>query len=76
MSHEERSAELEAQGERMEERSQDLKGDIEKVEGDWEAKQTDAGVPGAQPSEEQRAAEADSPSHGPGVGAEDVEDER
>jgi hypothetical protein len=76
MSHEERSAEMEDALEQMEERSGELKGDIEQAGDDWDAKQGDSGVPGAQPTEDELAAEADRESHGPATGAEDVEDER
>jgi predicted nucleic acid-binding Zn-ribbon protein len=76
MSHEERRRALEAEADQMQERSEELGEEIEDVQEEWEAKELDRGVPGAQPSERERAPHADEPSHGPAVGAEDVEDER
>ena len=76
MSHEERHAELKAEADEMQERSDELGEEIREVEEDWQAKELDRGVPGAQPAPEEIAAQADEPSHGPATGSVDVEDER
>jgi hypothetical protein len=76
MSHEEHSAEFEAEADQMEERSEELREEIEQVGEKWHAKEMDRGVPGAQPVEEEIAHQADEPSHGPATGSADVEDER
>jgi hypothetical protein len=48
MDHEKRAEEMEATEGAMEERSDELEQRIEETKGDWEAKVSDAQVPGAQ----------------------------
>jgi len=47
--HEERSDKLEQQGDRMEDRADEVAEQIEDTRREWEAKQQDPAVPGAQP---------------------------
>jgi hypothetical protein len=47
--HEERAERLEKEAERMEQESEHLGERIERTSEDWDSKQTDASVPGAQP---------------------------
>jgi hypothetical protein len=49
MEHEEQADRLEENAERMEHHSEQLGERIDDVEGDWERKEEDASVPGAQP---------------------------
>lgn len=51
MDYQERSSELEKDADRMEERSDELEGEIEDAGQEWKSKQTDQSVPGAQPTE-------------------------
>ena len=76
MSHEEAAEKLDAEADQMEERSEELGHDTERVETEWRAKEQDGGVPGAQPAEADEEDVADEPSHGPATGGADVEDER
>jgi hypothetical protein len=57
MEHEEQADRMEEDAERMEHHSDQLEGRIEDVEEDWERKEQDPSVPGAQPDpgEEERA---------------------
>ena len=49
MEHEEQADRMEEDAERMEQHSEQLGERIDDVEGDWEQKEQDASVPGAQP---------------------------
>jgi hypothetical protein len=49
MEHEEQAERMDEDAERMEEHSDQLGDRIEDVKGDWERKEQDASVPGAQP---------------------------
>jgi hypothetical protein len=49
MEHEERADRMEREAERMEEESERVGEDIEEARDEWEAKERDPGVPGAQP---------------------------
>jgi hypothetical protein len=49
--HEEQADKLEREADRLEEHSEDLGERIEGVKGDWESKESDATVPGAQPEQ-------------------------
>jgi hypothetical protein len=49
MEHEERAEELEREAERLEEHSERVGEHIEEVQRDWEAREEDPTVPGAQP---------------------------
>jgi hypothetical protein len=49
MEHEERAERIDREVERMEEESERVGDDIQEARHDWEAKQRDPGVPGAQP---------------------------
>jgi hypothetical protein len=49
MEHEEQADRLEEDAERMEHHSEQLGERIDDAEGDWERKEQDASVPGAQP---------------------------
>jgi hypothetical protein len=57
--HEEQADRAEREADKLEEHSDDLGQRIENVRGDWEAKETDASVPGAQeaPDEEEEEEE-------------------
>ena len=60
MEHEEQGDRLEAEAERMEEHSGEVGEGIEEAREDWESKQKDPSVPGAQPdSGEEWGPEAD-----------------
>lgn len=60
MEHEEQGDRLEAEAERMEEHSGEVGEGIEETREDWESKQQDPSVPGAQPaSGEEWGPEAD-----------------
>jgi hypothetical protein len=52
MEHEEQAERMEEDAERMEEHSEQLGERIDDVESDWERKEQDPSVPGAQPEEE------------------------
>jgi hypothetical protein len=65
MEHEEQAREMERDADRMEEHSDKLGERIEETRRDWEAKEQDPSVPGAQPDP---AEEEDSI---PGVGADE-----
>ena len=54
MEHEERAEQLERGAEDMEERSDKLEERIEESRRDWEAKEQDSSVPGAQPEDPDR----------------------
>jgi phage shock protein A len=49
MEHEEQADRLENEAEQLEQHSEQLGGRIDDVESDWERKEQDASVPGAQP---------------------------
>ena len=49
MEHQERADRLEREAGRMDEETDRVEGEIEDARRDWEAKQTDQSVPGAQP---------------------------
>lgn len=49
MEHEEQAKDLERDADQLEEESERVGGHIEETRRDWEAKETDASVPGAQP---------------------------
>ena len=49
MEHEEQADRMEEDAERMEQHSEQLGERIDDIEGDWESKEQDASVPGAQP---------------------------
>ena len=53
MEHQERADELEREAGRMERESELVGGKIEEVQRDWEAKEQDQSVPGAQPDAEE-----------------------
>jgi hypothetical protein len=74
MEHEDQVDRLEREVDKMEQEAERVGGDIEDARRDWEAKEADASVPGAQPSaEEQDASESDQlPEEGP---AEQVPDD-
>jgi hypothetical protein len=60
--HEEQGERLEAEAERMEEHSGEVGEGIEETRRDWESKQNDPSIPGAQPApgkEQQREADAE-----------------
>jgi hypothetical protein len=57
MEHEEQGRRLEREADDMEERSENLGRDIDEARSDWESKQGDSNVPGAQPEQ----AEEDTP---------------
>ena len=65
MEHEEQARDMERDADRMEEHSDELGERIEKTRRDWEAKEQDPTVPGAQPdpAEEEESI--------PGVGADE-----
>jgi hypothetical protein len=52
MEHEERAERMEREADRMEEESERVGKDIEEARDEWEAKEQDPGVPGAQPDDE------------------------
>ncbi len=74
--HERKADELEREAEDLEQRSAKLEDRIDETDSEWKAKLQDGGVPGAQPSEDEIAEDADKGSHGPATGAADVEDEK
>jgi hypothetical protein len=51
--HEEQADKLEREADRLEEHTDKVGERIEDVKGDWEAKESDATVPGAQPDPEE-----------------------
>jgi hypothetical protein len=51
MDHEERAKELEREADKLEQHTEHVGGEIEGVRRDWESKQQDQDVPGAQPHE-------------------------
>ncbi|MEA2408711.1 MAG: hypothetical protein QOE69_2830 [Thermoleophilaceae bacterium] len=53
MEHEEQADRMEEDAERMEEHSEQLGERIDDVQSDWEQKEQDASVPGAQPDPDQ-----------------------
>ena len=53
MEHEEQADKLEREADRLEEHSDEVGERIEDVKGDWESKESDASVPGAQPAPEE-----------------------
>jgi hypothetical protein len=60
--HDEQAERLERDGERLEERGERVDRQIDEARSDWESKEHDSSVPGAQPDpgeEEQHAAEAE-----------------
>ena len=60
MEHEERAEELEREADKLEEESERVGDRIEEARSDWEAKEDDAAVPGAQPDPaEQEESEED-----------------
>lgn len=74
--HEKKADELEHEADELEQQSAELGDQIKETDAEWKAKLQDRGVPGAQPSEEEIAAQADAGSHGPATGSADVEDEK
>jgi hypothetical protein len=52
--HEERAEELEREAEKLEEHSEKVGEHIDQARRDWEAKEDDPAVPGAQPGEDER----------------------
>jgi hypothetical protein len=58
--HEERAEELEREAEDMEDRSERVGEHIEETRREWEAKEDDPAVPGAQPDPDERAEEDES----------------
>jgi hypothetical protein len=55
--HEERAEELEREAEDMEDRSERVGEHIEETRREWEAKEDDPAVPGAQPDPDEQAEE-------------------
>jgi hypothetical protein len=53
MEHEERAEQMDEQAESMEERTEKLGERIDEIESDWERKEQDPAVPGAQPDPDQ-----------------------
>jgi hypothetical protein len=51
--HEEQADQMEREADRLEEHTEKVGDRIEDVKGDWEAKESDASVPGAQPDPEE-----------------------
>jgi hypothetical protein len=51
--HDEQAEELEREAEDMEQRSERMGDEIDETRRDWEAKEQDPGVPGAQPDEDE-----------------------
>jgi hypothetical protein len=51
MEHDEQADRLEQQADKMEEESERVGGEIEDTRADWESKEQDASVPGAQPDD-------------------------
>ena len=47
--HDERAEELEREADKLEQHSEHIGGEIDQVRKDWESKQEDQSVPGAQP---------------------------
>lgn len=74
--HEDKADELEHEADELEQRSVELEDQAKETDSEWKANLQDSGVPGAQPSEDEIAEDADAGSHGPATGAADVEDER
>jgi hypothetical protein len=54
MEHDERAEELEREAEKLEQHAEKVGEHIEDARSDWEAKEQDPAVPGAQPDEDER----------------------
>lgn len=65
MEHEEKAARFERDADDMEERSDKLEQRIDETRSDWEAKEQDSAVPGAQPEESDQLPEEGQPGQVP-----------
>jgi phage shock protein A len=57
--HEEQAEDLERQAENLEERGERVDRQIDETRSDWESKEQDSSVPGAQPESDEAAEEVD-----------------